>query len=519
MKKRTILALFLLVLVTPLANQSCTNLDEEVFDRLTEENFPQTEEEFIAALGAAYTGLYSWGNHGGYFSIQEVSSDEVVIPQRGSDWFDGGIWLRMKQHTFNRNENYFNGAWTFCFSGVATCNRLIELFTTLVEDGKVEASFADPFIAELRTIRALYYFWLLDSYGKVPIVTKFADAEREPASNSRQEVFNFVESELAASVPLLVDAKDGSTYARFNRAAGLFLQAKLYLNAQVYTGTAKNAEALAACDAIINSGDYTLESNYFDNFKTENAGSRENIFVVPYDQVNARGFNLPQMTLHYGSQSTFNLQQQPWNGYCTMQEFYNSYEDTDLRKNGPTGRGYGNFIAGPQFTADGATRILDANAEAADPDGQPLTFTPEINELAPGALRQAGARIGKFEFAVGATPDLDNDFPLMRYADVLLMKAEALMRLGRAGEGLPIVNQIRARAGVADFTELNETNLLAERGREMFYEGWRRQDLIRFGKFNDPWDFKGASEPFRTVFPIPQDQINANPKLEQNPGY
>ncbi|HMN90026.1 MAG TPA: RagB/SusD family nutrient uptake outer membrane protein [Saprospiraceae bacterium] len=513
--KALLFSLFFLLIF----NQSCTNLDEKIFSELTEDNFPTTEEQFISALGATYTSLYGLAGHNSIFALQEVSSDEAMIPHRGADWFDGGQWIRVHRHEYNAREESVNNGWNFLYGGVNNCNRVIDLFSRLVQEGKVDPALASGFIAEVRTLRALFYYWLLDGYGNVPIVTSFADADPNPRTRPRAEVFEFIERELNESVPQLARLKDGSTYARMNFYAGRFLQAKLYLNSEAYTGKAEWARVIAACDDIINSGLYDLESNYFNNFNTNNAGSKENILVIPYDEQEARGFNLAQMTLHYQSQATFRLQQQPWNGYCTLQEFYQSYEDGDARK-GVSGNQQirGNFLAGPQFDADG-NRLIDSGAEANDPDGQPLTFTPEVNELEPNALRQAGARIAKYEYALGSTPDLNVDFPIFRYADVLLMKAEAQFRTGAAGPALTLVNQIRQRAGVAAFATLTADNLLAERGREMFYEGWRRQDLIRFGRYNAPWRFKPASTPQRNIFPIPINQISANPNLQQNPGY
>ncbi|MCB0623932.1 MAG: RagB/SusD family nutrient uptake outer membrane protein [Saprospiraceae bacterium] len=498
----------------------CTNLDEEIYSELTAENFPTTEEQFISALGAAYTSLYFLLNHNSIFSLNQVSSDEGMIPQRGSDWFDGGQWIRVHRHNYTPNEESVNNGWNALYAGVNDCNRVIDLFTDLVDEGKVDPDQAAGFISELRTLRALLYFWLLDGYGNVPIVTSFKTAEATPATRSRADVYAFVEQELSEAVPNLAKAKDGTTYARFNYYAGKALQAKLYLNAEVYTGTARWAECVAACDEIINSGLYDLEADYFTNFNTDNSGSAENIFVIPYDEAQAQGFNLAQMTLHYSSQATFELQEQPWNGYCTLQEFYNSYDDTDLRK-GEWGnqKVRGNFHAGPQYESDGVTQLLDSSSEADDPDGQGVVFTPEVNALEPNALRQAGARIGKYEFALKSTQHLNNDFPVLRYADILLTKAEALWRDGKGSEGLPLVNDIRDRADQPDFGDLNADNLLAERGREMFWEGWRRQDLIRFGKFGEPWAFKDASDECKELFPIPANQIAVNPNLDQNPCY
>lgn len=494
-----------------LFSQACTNLDEKVFSQVTQDNFFRTPEEFASALGAAYTNLYGFANHNGIFSIQEVSSDELMIPQRGNDWFDGGQWLRMKRHTFTPLEDSFNNAWSFCYSGISACNRLIAQFEAIPNSTAV--------IAELRVLRAIYHFWLMDLFGNVPIVDKFAGAPARPANNTRAQVFAFIESEVNANVNQLSKNVDASTYGRVNFFVAQALLTKMYLNAQVYKGSPEFDKTIAAADQIINGGKYSLEGNYFANFNPTNNGSKENIFVIPYDEIFAQGFNLPQMTLHYGSQATFNLQQQPWNGYCTMEEFYNLYtgDANDTRRN--------NFLVGVQRTSGGAV-ILDSNAESADPDGQPLTFTPVVNELEPNALRQAGARVGKFQYKLGATPNLDNDYPLFRYADILLAKAEALCR--KAGNwndatARALFNQVRTRSGAAALATTTEQDYIDERGREMFAEAVRRQDLIRFNQFRlvpTRRPVNGtASAATRGLFPIPTNQRNVNPNLAQNPGY
>lgn len=503
-------ALFLLTF-----NNSCTNLDEKLYDTVTSDNFLRTEEEFIAALGAAYTGLYALGNHGGYFSLQETTSDEAMIPQRGGDWGDGGQWINAHRHELKSTDPNVNNAWNFLYSGVNTCNRLIAQFTTLKDAGSVDPALADKFIAELRVLRAMYYFWLMDTFGNVPLVTRFDVPEGfQPATEPRSKIFEFVETELNEAVPLLQKKNDGTTYGRMNYYAGKALQAKLYLNAKVYTGTARWADCVTACNEVINSTLFSLESTYRNNFITNNAASKEFILAVPFDEVFAKGFNLAQMTLHYGSQATYNLQAQPWNGWCSLQDFYEMHDDADARKN--------NFIRGPQFASDGVTPILDAGSEPNDPDGPQVNFTPEINEHFPGALRQAGVRIGKYEFKTGATPDLSNDMPILRYADILLTKAEALYRQDPASaEALTIVNTVRNRSYEPDqsLASLNDQNLLAERGREMFYEGVRRQDEIRFGVYGTATEFMPGSQACKELWPIPLPQINVNPNLQQNPCY
>ena len=495
-------------------NNSCTDLTENTYDRFTDENFLKTEEEFIAALGAAYTSLYSLGNHGGYFSLQEVSSDEVMIPQRGGDWGDGGQWINAHRHEPKATDPNVNGAWTYLYGGVNTCNRLIFQFTKLKDEGKVDGALADKFISELRVLRAMYYYFLIDTFGNVPLVTRFDVAEDFlPATENRNVVYDYVVAELNAAVPLLEKKSDLSTYGRMNYYTGKAIQAKLYLNAQVYSGTAKWDECIAACDEIINSGLFSVEAVYRNNFITNNQTSKEFILAVPFDEVFAQGFNLAQMTLHYGSQATYNLKEQPWNGYCSLQEFYNIHDAADARRN--------NFIVGPQFAADGVTPIVDAGAEANDPDGPQLNFTPAINEHFPGALRQAGARIGKYEFKSGATANLSNDMPIFRYSDILLSKAEAMWRKDAgSAPALAIVNQIRDRSWKnAPLTSLTAAELLKERGREMFYEGVRRQDLIRFGVYGNATQYMPGSQPCKELWPIPTPQINVNPNLRQNPCY
>jgi len=518
--KNTLKSVLALILI--IGANACTDLDTPVFNNLTTENFPQTDEQFVSALGATYASLYNFGSHNSFFSLNAVSSDQIMIPQRGPDWFDGGQWIRVHQHNMNPDEQSVNNGWTTLYGGINNCNRVIGLFDDLVASGDVVAEDAAAFQAELKVLRAYFYYWLLDMYGRVPIVTVFGEGGDAPNS-SRAEVYSFVEAELAENVPLLSTEVGIGTYGRCQYYMGKALQARLYLNAEVYTGTARWDEAIAACDEVL-AGPYSLTSDYFANFASENSGSSENIWVIPYDRANAQGFNWHHMTLHYGSQETFDFEAQPWNGYCALQEFYDSYSDEDLRKGEYGNQAVrGNFIAGPQFASDGVTAVLDGSAEENDPDGEPLVFIPELIQREDRTqpldfLRQSGVRIGKYEYANGQSPNLDNDFVLFRLADVMLMKAEALWRKGD-NSGLAMVNMVRERAGVAPFTELTEDNLLAERGREMFMEGTRRSDLIRFGRFNSGFQFNEGSDPSKQLFPIPTIQLQANPNLSQNEGY
>lgn len=536
--KNTFLRRILLVgLGLTFFSQSCTDLEEELYDEITADNFFQTEEEFIAALGQAYSSFGGLGNHSNLWSTNELASDELLIATKGADWFDGGILLQLNSHEFQPQNGFFNNTWTQIYGGINTANRLIYTFEQL---GTPEA---DAFIAELRTIRALWYYWALDAFGNVPLVTDFTATEA-PANSSRKDVFNFVLSELNAVIPLLPTTVDVSTYGRMTRWAALAIRCKLNLNAIVYTGEARWAQAEADAQEIIDNGPFSLEAVYSDNFSVNNQNSSENILVYPYDATFAGGFNWPMMTLHYANQGQYSFSDQPWNGYAAVEEFYNSYVDP-AQNPGPQGDVWtglalepttgtvderlSNFIVGPQFNPDGS-RVVDPGVEASDPDGAPLTFTPEINEIYPFALRQSGARIGKYEYVRGGTSNMSNDFVIFRLADIILSLAEAKHRQSAGdAEALALVNQIRERAGVDPFTTLTDELLLAERGREMFAEMVRRQDLIRFQAYGNAWfPFSGEYskivhdnnyDHFRNIFPIPQVQLDANDRLEQNPGY
>lgn len=514
---------------------SCTNLDEELFDNVTADNFFKTDEEFISALGQAYDAFRGIGGHPNLWTINELASDELVISHKGGDWYDGGVLIEVHRHQFTASNPLFNNAWGFLFGGINTCNRLIYQFEGL----KTPA--ADAFIAELRAVRALWYYWALDSFGNVPLVVNFTETAK-PATKTRAEIYAFVEKELTEVIPILPTKKDASTYGRMTKWGALAIRTKLYLNAGVFTGTPQWQKAADDAKNIIDNGGFSLEGVYKANFLINNAGSKENIFVYPYDKVFAGGFFWVAMTLHVAMQPTYNFTFQPWNGYQTVEEFYNSYIDPAQNPGpqGPVWKGLtkdtspkdgisddmgtidsrlSNFIVGPQYNQSGG-RTLDGGFEPSDFDGAPITLTPKLNELAPGGLRQAGARIGKYEFEVGGTNNMSNDFVIFRLGDIVLSLAEAQYRLSpTSSTALALVNNIRTRSGVTPYTTLTDDLLLAERGREMYAEMTRRQDLIRFGKFNAAWWEKGVSDAKYRLFPIPKPQTDANSLLKQNPGY
>ncbi|MDX1641595.1 MAG: RagB/SusD family nutrient uptake outer membrane protein [Balneolaceae bacterium] len=540
--------MLLLVFATALVVASCTDLSESINNEVPAEEFFNNEEEFVSALGDAYSPFTAYGNSGGLPALYEVTSDEAVVPQIGPDWEDGGVWLRLHRHTWTTDDPAIDGGWNTLFSGVNNANRLIFQFETVVEEGNADPELAETFIAELRAVRAFSYYMLLDAFGNVPIITSFEDVAEEPFQPSenfeegRKAVFDFVESELL-DVVNKVDTDVGGTIGRMNKWVVHTILTRLYLNAEVYTGTPRWEEAVDHANQVINSGNYSLMDNYSATFAIDNTGSPAHIFVVPYDNVFLSGFNHMHMTHHIGGgQEAFNMAVQPWGGFKATKDYYASFIDPEQNP-GPQGTVVGldelgtettgtlddrlsNFLVGPLLNPQGE-QVNDAGVEGFDPDGPPITHTPHINELAPLALRQAGARIVKYEPEVGISgTNMKNDFVVMRYAHILLDKAEALWRMDPgSNEALMLINEIRQRAGVDPFESLDADKLLAERGRETFYDIIRRQDQIRFAgdesetDFNDPWTFKEESSITRNVFPIPRDQLNTNSNLVQNPGY
>lgn len=496
---------------------SCTNLDEEVYDTIVNEDFYQTEKQVLAAAGPAYNELRRFVQVDGTWGVNTLCTDEAVLPTRGIHWDNGGIYRRLALHTWTSEEEYFNLAWTSIYNTASNCNRILYQFDLIEDKSEALISIMD----ELRAIRAFAYFMGMDQFGNIPIVDQFdVSDDYAPATNIRQEVFDFVKFDLENSLDVLSKKTDMASYGRMHYYAAQAVLAKLYLNAEVYTGTAMLDECISACDVIINSGDYSLASEYFSNFAIENQSSPENIFVIPFDDTYTTDWDYMNQfqywTLHFNSNKTFNMEAGGWNGFCSMPSFYRSYDERDIRRNA--------WLVGPQYSSTG--EVIYCNQELA---GKPLSFSIDLTSLE-GSFEDEGARLAKYDYTGAKNNTVSCDFVVIRYADILLMKAEALMRKngGNAtSEAVELVNQVRSRAfeDPADklytTTTLTMDALLAERGWEFAGEGWRRNDQVRFGDFTKgKWTFKDSDDPdFRNVFPIPQSQLNANPNLTQNTGY
>ncbi len=490
--KRTNIKLLLGCSVLMVASQACTDLTETTYDVIpTSGTFGSTAGQQAALIGPLYNGL---GDYFGNMNALNATTDEQIVPTRGGDWKDGDNWKRLYQHTWDpiTDNGQFNGPWTWCYNNITSINQQLGTIT----DEKTKA--------ELRALRAFFHYQAMDLFGNVIISDAVGAAT--PKQNTRAEVFAFVEKELLAVYPNLSDVSGGAFYGRMNKHVADMILAKMYLNAQVYTGTPRWADAILRSDNLIKSGKFQISGDFFSNFAIQNQNSQEIILATPFDKSKRGGMNIQMRTLHYLNQLTYNIGTAPWNGYATVTEFYNSFDDKDVRKK--------MWIVGQQFAADGKPLMDDA---------LPMIFTPEIPAFtmdAGAAGRLAGARSQKYEIQKNNTfSDQDNDFVIYRLGDVYLMRAEANMRLGNTAAALADVNVIRKRAGMPDFATLTPDALLAERGRELAWEYHRRQDLIRFGQYTKAWRFKPASGDFRTLFPIPKDQLSLNPNLKQNPGY
>ena len=479
---------------------SCTDLSDKLYDRIPAEDYPENQTQAALMMIPVYKPLQDYLDNGGYWFAQELTSDEMVCPTRNTDWDDGGKWRVLHQHTWTNDVEAINSMWYRFYKGIYEANKIIEYLQPSADKGNKTAALT---IAKAKVMRDFYYWNAIDNYGDVPYVTSFSNAPQNPTKEDRAVIWQNIVNELESVISQI--PVEGSKYS-VTKGMVYTLLAKLYLNAEVYTGTPQWAKADAYCDSVINLGVYSLEADPLAPFVTNNENSPENIFTIGYDENTYQGFNLHMRTLHYESQKTFNMTVQPWNGFAVMEDFYKTFDDNDKRKK--------MFLVDTQYSYTGEV-LTDPGA-----NGDVLVFDPHIPALKMDAsytldqIRMSGARVVKFEVKLGASANLSNDFPIFRYADVLLMKAETQIRMHGAGAGDQWINMIRERAGLSDINGATLDDLLLERGHEMFWEAQRRMDLIRFGKFLDAWWEKDADDsPSRTVFPIPQWAIDANPNL------
>ncbi|MGH7500484.1 MAG: RagB/SusD family nutrient uptake outer membrane protein [Longimicrobiales bacterium] len=514
---------------------SCTDLTEVPYEEITEENFNPTGDDIGSLLAPAYTPLRQvWMGWYGNLDFQEETADELITPVRPNGWYDGGTYIRLHEHRWTFTQGQPNSLWGRAFNGINSANRVIYQ----IESGivPVEEDVKPGLLAELQALRGYYYFLLLDNFGNVPIVTDFT-SEELPQQNSRQEVYDFVVEQLTSSIPNLSDEAGESTYGRMNQWAAKALLARVYLNAEVYTGTPQYNNVIDVTQDIIDSGNYALEAEYRTPFSRNNDNSAELIWAVPYDQVNAGGSNFHMKTLKPELRFVFGMQAQPWGGSASNPQFIDTYDVDDSRL-------ADTWLMGPQF----------------DPQGRGYDFVQHVPSITDTEFNN-GFPVWKYEIYAGETGSSDVDYPIFRYSEVLMLQAEALLRTGQAAGAAALVTQVRQRAfadtdpakatvTAADLTQGSSYNygwydtdgivktgpggspvtdggadiqygrFLDELGWEFAAEGHRRTDLIRFGVFTTKsWFNHNPNGDFRTIFAIPEGAISTNSNLSQNPGY
>lgn len=529
------------VLALSLSLTSC--LDETPKDQIPEtEIYDSANSLYVNAVASLYNyigaheeGEGLQGTCRGIYDYNTLTTDEAIIPIRGGNWYDGGLWKNMYDHTWTATDTDLYNVWKYLYKVIVLSTKSLETIekhkALLTEQQRVD------YAAEVRAVRAMYYYYAMDMFGRIPILQSSTQKTADIRQSNRSDVFWYVVKELQEVTPLLANEHSnlqGNYYGRVTRPVAWFLFAKLSLNAEVYTdddwtdssrpdgktimfdieGNKKNAwqTCVHYCDLITAAG-YTLEADYTKNFAVHNEGSTENIFTIPLDKIlYLNEFHYLFRSRHYAHGGAYSGASE--NGTCaTLHTMAVNGFGTET----PDARLDMNFYTG-KVEVDGKYVTLD--------DGTPLEYKPlavEKNLTASPYLETAGARMKKYEvdrtaYSDGRLPD--NDIVLYRYADVLLMKSEAKVRNGESGD--EEMNAVRSRVGMPSLSATLD-NLLNERLLELVWEGWRRQDMIRFGTYGKQYDIHTQSEAdkkgYTTVFPIPEKARELNPNLKQNPGY
>ena len=529
------------VLALSLSLTSC--LDETPKDQIPEtEIYDSANSLYVNAVASLYNyigaheeGEGLQGTCRGIYDYNTLTTDEAIIPIRGGNWYDGGLWENMYNHTWTATDTDLYNVWKYLYKVIVLSTKSLETIekhkALLTEQQRVDYS------AEVRAVRAMYYYYAMDMFGRIPILQSSTQKTADIRQSNRSDVFWYVVKELQDVAPLLANEHSnlqGNYYGRVTRPVAWFLLAKLSLNAEVYTdddwtdssrpdgktimfdieGNKKNAwqTCVHYCDLITAAG-YTLEADYTKNFAVHNEGSSENIFTIPLDKnLYLNEFHYLFRSRHYAHGGAYSGASE--NGTCaTLHTMAVNGFGTET----PDARLDMNFYTG-KVEVDGKYVTLD--------DSTPLEYKPlavEKNLTASPYLETAGARMKKYEvdrtaYSDGRMPN--NDIVLYRYADVLLMKSEAKVRNGESGD--EEMNAVRSRVGMPSLSATLD-NILNERLLELVWEGWRRQDMIRFGTYCKQYDIHTPSEAdkkgYTTVFPIPEKVRELNPNLKQNPGY
>ena len=542
---------FNVLLLMALASMGCTKLNESLTTQ-----FPYSASGGGANAGGILVKAYNDFNSTNVFfgqdqlfSLEENVTDECLVPTRGGDWDDNGVWRVLHTHAWDATHG--QSQTVFSNLGILESDATTVLALNPTPEQAAEATF----------LRSLAQFYLLDLYGQVPYRTipNYNSINASPVMTPAEAIDTLVTNltNCIASLP-----SSNANYQANPDAARVLLM-KVLLNKQAFlnrtTPAAQDAadmnQVYALGQAIVSGGKYSLTAKYFDNFGPNNGGfggtgtggqGTEAIFAYPNNgtATNANGTGNGgidarwMMTLHYNSwDATGVYGSAGWNGFSTIADVYNAFDPTDTRKGNfpypaPNGAGV-SPISGLNVGMDEGQQYNEAGAKIQDRKGNLLVFAPTVANVETNiaTLEGDGIRIIKYypDYA-HYTSTASNQLQIFRYADVLLMMAEADLSgaSGGAGDALTIVNNlhtVRGAAPIASLTLVNKSNLydgttlLEERQKELYWESCRRQDLIRMGVFLVPWALKPTDDPKFLLFPIPATQLVANPNLKQNPGY
>lgn len=540
-------------------------LDEDPKSKIPEEEAYKSEKlVYVNTIATIYTsfGNRLYGSTDNVHTLQEFSSDAWILPGRQGDWVDGGKWQSLFLHNYGPGNATIKSTWNALYTIIGNCNTSIDNLETFIQAGG--ESYLQDYQYEARAVRAILYYHLVDLFGRVPLVTSSKTVMADVNQSSRSEVYQFIVDELTDCIPHLPSGKCqnmGKYYGRVTKAVGYMAMAKVAINSPILSkddwndgslvggiakvapyvnqagknikialdGTTRDAwETVLYCQKQIEKERYSLQPNFSQNFSKTNDSSVENIWTQPSDGTTYKvsDYN-PTRTLHAAHASAYGLQ--GWNGACAtveqMKVFKYGTDEQDPRMDMT-------FFYGPVFV-DG--KPIDAGLG----DGAQLCYNPmdvvvDFKEDVPNQiLKFAGARMSKYEVDNTTSSYLNhnNDKVFWRYADALLLAAEAKVRMGQSGDAE--VNEIRDRVQAGQKSNVTLQDILDERMLEFSYEGMRRQDQIRFGTYTEPTtdryagvhhnvatgDYVVDNTGFTTVFPIPTSVLELNTKLTQNPGY
>lgn len=515
---------YILLFLAALMFSSCSDLKEEILDEQNGSDIVANQKNVGMIVAPSYAYLRDLQSRTGVWYGIETSTDEVALPVRGGNW-NNPDYRSLFSHDYDPLNGFIKNTWNSFMIGLTKCNVSLQNLEKLPQTDLVKT-----YIAEVRFIRALCMYQLNDLFGRFPFrESSEYDYSKSPRILSRTEAVGRIEMELKEIIPTL-KLKGEVPYGRITRAAAQLLLAKLYLNNQVYTGTAptfadgaaKWQQVIDLCNEIEKSGKYVLADDYWKLYLSDNAAysnQTETILPVIYNPAANIGGN-PWVNMTLGYNQTFGSYGNLWNGYCTTPTFLDTWDQSDPRfkddrLKSQTGFNLG-FLVGQQFDVKGnPVKTKDINEGF-------LIFTKEFSMA--NSTESAGVRVVKYAPDPNTTypGSSENDFQYYRYSDVYLMRAEAKFRSGNIDGALADINELRGkrRVNLIDKADFSLTKIYNERGFEFYWEGSRRNDMVRFNKYCEPRYEKPMETPtYKILFPIPASALEANPLLKQNEGY